>query len=129
MGKKELESNYEHILIIDDEEPICNLTAEMLSRYKYTSICLSTFKSAIDYYKENFDKVDLIIMDYTIPGESPEESITQFKKINPDVKIMVISGYLANDIKNVTKQLEISSAMQKPFDMDDLINEVKRLLG
>ena len=129
MDKEDLNGKGEFILVIDDEEQICNLTAEMLEKFKYIAICKNLFSDAVEYFRDNQHKVKLIIMDYTIPGESAEEAVRRFREINPDVLIIVISGFLAsNDMQDNIKLLNVDLAIQKPFEMVNFIREVKNIL-
>lgn len=118
-----------HILVIDDEQDVCKLTVEMLSKFDYHAVGEHFFSDALEYFKKNFDNISLILMDYTIPGESATDTIELFRSINPNVSIIVMSGYILDD--NIVKEIDslnVDSVIQKPFDMFYLIKKVKDVL-
>jgi DNA-binding response OmpR family regulator len=68
-----------HILVIDDEREICKLTIEMLKKQNYKAVGENFFSTALEYFKKNFNNISLVLMDYTMPGESPIDAIKKFR--------------------------------------------------
>lgn len=128
MDIEQLSGKGELILIVDDEQDICDIAAEMLSKFNYKTTCHYTFDSAIKYFEEHND-VSLIIMDFTIPGESALKTISKFRKINNKIKIMIMSGHLiSDDVNSDIKKLNIDVVIMKPFDLQTFVREVKDVL-
>jgi DNA-binding NtrC family response regulator len=123
-GKKK-----QKILVIDDEIDICKLAVEMLNKQNYDAVGENFFSDGLEYFKKHFDDISLILMDYTIPGESAMNTVESFRAINPNVPIIIMSGYIVDDnIGQEIRSLNIDSVIQKPFDMFYLIKKVQNVI-
>jgi PAS domain S-box-containing protein len=115
------------ILIVDDEEMVLNASAQMLKRLGYTVSKATGGKQAIESYKENKDQLDLVILDMIMPDISGSETFDKMKKINPDVKVLLSSGYSIEGQASEILSRGCSGFIQKPFGMKKLsetINEI-----
>jgi PAS domain S-box-containing protein len=109
-----------HILVIDDEEVVRDVALEILKDLGYTATVCEDGEQAIAYYKDNFQSVDLVITDITMPKLSGYDCFKELKTINPKVKVLVSSGY---SIDGEAKRFINEGAMgfiQKPFDFNRL---------
>jgi len=93
----------------------------------YKVFATSDPKLALDLYRRIFHEVVLVISDIVMPGIDGKELIRQIKVINPDVKVLAVSGYTKyvggkEDIK------DIDGFLQKPFETYYLLAVVKRIL-
>ncbi len=93
----------------------------------YKVFATSDSTVAMDLYRRLFHEVALVITDIVMPGIDGKELIRQIKVINPDVKVLAVSGYTKyvgekEDIK------EIDGFLQKPFESYYLLSVVKRIL-
>jgi YesN/AraC family two-component response regulator len=127
MTKKTDKTN---ILIVDDEESICDLIKTFLeTSYSFQSVAVANNVSTAIGKMVNV-KYDLIIIDQVMPGKLGLEFIDHLKKnkkIN-DYKIILISGYLhERDVVNAI-QLGVKNIVVKPFTKTQLIRQVEHLL-
>jgi len=129
-GTKEatsLGSGKQTLLIVDDEQDILDIMRDSLENQGYKVFASSDSTVAIDIYRRIFNDVALVITDIVMPGIDGRELIRQIKVINPDVKVLAISGYTKyvgekEDIK------DIDGFLQKPFESYYLLSVVKRIL-
>jgi len=92
--KKEFEPSIKgNVLLIDDEEVIREIGKDMLNSLKINCITARDGEEGIEIYKKNRDKIDIIILDIELPGISGEKVFDILKQINPDIKILIASGY------------------------------------
>jgi len=110
----------ENILLVDDEEGPILVEKLMLKELGYKVMTASSGREAIDIYTENMDKVDLIALDMIMPEMNGKVTYEELKKINPDVSVLLVSGYSLN--KHVEELLDsgCKGFIQKPFDIIEL---------
>jgi len=118
----------ETVLVIDDEEVIVDHIKEMLETLGYTVLTMLKGKQAVDLYQRKSNDIDLIILDMIMPEMSGSEVYHQVNKINPDAKVLLASGYTADE-----KALEIlenrnCGFIQKPFDIVHLSHKVREVI-
>ena len=82
---------------------------------------------AIDIYRRIFHEVALVISDIVMPGIDGKELIRQIKTINPDVKVLAVSGY-SRYVAEKEEIKEIDGFLQKPFESYYLLSVVRRIL-
>ncbi|MEI6560830.1 MAG: PAS domain S-box protein [Verrucomicrobiota bacterium] len=121
------------ILVIDDEEVICELINYTLSALGYTVLESRDGKTAIQLYQEAFDAghpFDLVIMDLTIPGGmGGRGAMQELKKINPQVKAIVSSGYTLDPVMCHFEEYGFCGSIAKPFDLVHLEQAVQEALS
>lgn len=112
------------ILIVDDDEIMRNANAEIVEELGYNFILAESGKSAIDKYTNNNSLIDLILMDNIMPGMDGLQTFTEIAKINPDAKVIMISGYSKESVKKRIIGNGVLGFIQKPFSMEELANEI-----
>lgn len=118
----------EAILLIDDETIILDVGKDMLKMLGYKVFLASGGNEAIEIYKENKDKIDLVILDMIMPGMGGGETYKVLKSINPDVKAMLSSGYnISGEAAEIMKQ-GVNDFIQKPFTMTKLSHKIRNIL-
>lgn len=117
----------ELILIVDDEKAICDILSQMLAKSSYTTMCFYDFKSAKDYYKKNYGDIDLVLMDLQLPDIKGEDAIIELLQINPNVKVIILSGYVISSGQDGSI-LGAKRLVQKPVKMTELEQVVREVL-
>ncbi len=126
----ELELNVEEgtIMIIDDETSVRNVLNIYLSKLGYKIITAKDGHEGINKFKELKEKVDLILLDITLPEMSGEDLFQELKRINPKVKILISSGHTIEDIpKGILS--EADGFLNKPYNRTTLVKEMLKVLG
>jgi len=119
---------HETILLIDDEEMIIEVGQELLEELGYTVFVARSGHEAVEIYRQKCDGIDLVIMDMIMPNMGGGETFDRLKKINPESKVLLSSGYSVDG--QATKILErgCDGFIQKPFNMRQLSNKVREIL-
>ena len=121
------------ILVMDDEEVICELVSYTLSALGYTVIESREGNTALRLYQEALtagEPFDLVIMDLTIPGGmGGRETMQKLKNLNPNAKGLVTSGYATDPIMCHFKDFGFCGAIDKPFDLVHLEQAVQKALS
>ena len=118
----------EAILLVDDEAIILDVGEEILDALGYRVFLASGGNEAIEIYKENKDKIALVILDMVMPGMGGGETYKALKSINHDIKVMLSSGYnLGGEAAEIMKQ-GVNDFIQKPFTMTKLSHKIRNIL-
>jgi YesN/AraC family two-component response regulator len=117
------------ILIIDDEPSIQKMLKRLLEKNEYDVIQAANGNEGIKKFKEYTP--DLIITDLIMPEKEGLETIRELKKINPDVKVIAISGGGLNDPKmylDLAAKFGAVKIFSKPVDNDRLLSAIKEVI-
>lgn len=123
------DENYQNILLVDDEESIIILLKEVLMNYDYNVTAYSDSELALAHFKENKNKYDLVITDQTMPKLTGVELSKSILEIQPEISIILCSGYSDSIDKKGAQSIGIKSYMPKPIKNKDLLNTIARLLS
>jgi signal transduction histidine kinase/CheY-like chemotaxis protein len=116
------------ILLIDDEKMIIDVGRELLTELGYEVIPAMSGQEAIDRYKKDQDKIDLVIMDMIMPGMGGGETFDRLKGINSAIKVLLSSGYSINGQATKILQRGCDGFIQKPFTMNQLSQKIHDIL-
>ena len=125
--EKELELPHgsgELVLIVDDEPSIREITKTSLENYNYKAITASDGIEAIALYAEYRDKISIVLTDMLMPSMDGITTIRTLHKINPNVKIIVISGLATSDKMNAAYDLGIKAFLSKPYTAKQLLETI-----
>jgi len=115
------------LLVVDDEQDVLDIMRDSLESNGYKVFATSDSTIALDLYRRIFHEVALVITDMVMPGIDGKELVRQIKLINPDVKVLAVSGY-SKYIGGKDDIREIDGFIQKPFESYNLLSTVKRIL-
>jgi len=116
------------VLMVDDEEIIIDVSIEMLQKLGYKVLKALSGKEAISEYQANSAKIDLVILDLIMPKISGGEVYDKLKEINPQVKVLLSSGYSVDGQATKILKRGCNGFIQKPFNMRDLSRKVNEIL-
>ena len=119
------------ILVMDDEELVRKVTTNMLEFLGCDVLTAKDGKEAISVYRDavgSGSPIDLVIMDLTIPGGmGGEEAVKELLRLDPEARVIVVSGYANDPIMANYRQYGFSGAISKPFEVDDLAGLLESL--
>jgi PAS domain S-box-containing protein len=119
----------ETILFVDDESHIVDAAEDTLNDYGYKVIASTDPVKALDLFTEQHDAISLVITDIAMPQLDGIELIRRMRSIEPDVKIIAISGYKKHvEEKQGVENNESVIFLQKPFEARDLLLAIRRSL-
>ncbi len=118
----------ETILLVDDEDIVIDVARDMLEILGYRVIVAQNGQDAIDIYARQKEGIDMVIQDMVMPGLNGADVFRALKMINPEVKVILASGYIMN--KQIAAVLEqgCRAFMPKPFRLEDLSIKVREVL-
>jgi CheY-like chemotaxis protein len=117
------------VLVIDDEEGIRMVAQRTLERAGLQVITASDGREGLKVFEETKDELSLVILDLTMPHLSGEEVLVKMRQINPDVPVILTSGYNEQEISTRFEGQELAGFIQKPFRPTVLLAMVERVLN
>lgn len=115
------------ILLVEDELAILKLLKRALDRLDYNVIAASSPAEALSQ-AATIDHIDLVITDVIMPSKSGKDVAMEVRQYHPDIKVLFISGYTADVMKDVPDFDKETSFVQKPFNIAELSLKVENLL-
>jgi two-component system, cell cycle sensor histidine kinase and response regulator CckA len=117
------------ILLVDDEEKVLEVAEKLLKAMGYHILTAREGREAIELYKNHQETVDLVLLDIIMPDMKGGEVFDRLKEINPEVSVLLSSGYSIDG--EATRILERGGKgfIQKPFDMEQLSQSIRAILG
>ena len=116
------------ILLVDDEDSVMEVTAQMIERLGYTVIRARSGREAIERFRENYDRVSLVLLDMIMPEMGGGEVFDELKRISRHVKVLLASGYSMQGQAREIINRGCIGFIQKPFNMEDLSSKLRSVL-
>lgn len=118
------------ILTSENINYIIELAAEStLKTLGYDVMTARRGKDALEIYKENRGTIDMVILDMIMPEMSGGKTYDMLKRIDPDVKVLLASGYSINGEAKEILNRGCDGFIQKPFNMKKLSQQIRDILG
>lgn len=125
---EELLKGTETVLLVDDEDMIIDVGKDLLKTLGYKVLLAGGGKKAIQIYEENGNGIDMVILDLIMPEMGGREAYDRLKEINPDIKVLLSSGYSTNVQAMEILERGCNGFIQKPFNMKELSQKVREVL-
>ena len=117
------------ILIIDDEQLILDVGLQMLKGLGYTVLTADNGQTGLEIYAQNQADIDLVILDLIMPKLSGDDVFDQLKVIDPDVKVLLSSGYSVDGHAKKILKRGCDGFIQKPFTLNEISNKIAEILS
>ena len=123
-----------YILLVDDDKDIVYTFDIYLKSIRYSTVSFVNPVEALNYFNKNFTNCILVITDYGMPLMSGLDLIKKIRETdrNYRIKTIVISATVKNNIINYNDNflnLKIDKFLQKPLSLEELKNEIKKLIN
>jgi two-component system cell cycle sensor histidine kinase/response regulator CckA len=117
------------VLLADDEETIRNLGRRMLERWGFEVILAEDGKQAVDQFRAGRGRIKLIILDLTMPHLDGEACYRELRQIDPDVRVILSSGYNEQDVVTRFAGKGLAGFIQKPYTSEELLGKIREALA
>ncbi len=118
----------ETILLVDDEAIIRDMAGDLLRRLGYTVHVAADGLAALERFRELHGEIGAVLLDFAMPRMGGIECLKKLKELQPDIRILVSSGY---DITSELRKLQLQGAwgfIQKPFRFSELAQSIRAVL-
>ena len=113
------------VLVVEDEEQMVRLLKKLLPRAGYRVLAAKDGKEAIELYQQHQAEIDVVLLDLGLPKVTGLDVIPRLKEQNPDVRIIIATGYLQPELKAEILRAGVMDCIHKPY----LVSEVIEKLG
>ncbi|MEW5733512.1 MAG: ATP-binding protein [Thermodesulfobacteriota bacterium] len=124
----ELQRGTEQVILVDDEEHVLATGKEMLKALGYRVVFAGDGTGAVEALWKNPRAADLVILDMIMPGMSGREVFDSIRRIAPNVRVLLSSGYSRDGEATEILESGCDGFIQKPFDLTDLSWKIRDVL-
>jgi two-component system cell cycle sensor histidine kinase/response regulator CckA len=117
------------VLVVDDEEMALYVEVLMLERIGYNTLQATSSAEACQLYRNEKDNIDLVVLDMILPDENGAATYKVLRKINPDIKVLVSTGYGTDENVQQILNDRQNGLIQKPFKFKQFTSKVETILS
>jgi two-component system cell cycle sensor histidine kinase/response regulator CckA len=128
MVSGEIQGGTETIFLVDDESTILEVMEKALTLSGYKVILAQGGEEAVEVYKKEKDRIDLVLLDMIMPGMSGGKVFDLLREMNPGVKVILSSGYSMGGEASKILARGCKGFMQKPFGIKELSQKIREVL-
>ena len=118
----------ETVLLVDDEEMIIDVGAQILQKLGYEVLTARRGKEAIEIYRQYRQQVAVVILDLIMPQMSGRETYDRLKEVDPQVKVLLSSGYSLDGQATEILKRGCDGFIQKPFSMEEMSQKLRQII-
>jgi len=112
------------VLIVDDEDLVLSVAQKGLQGAGFTVMTVRDGKAALDLFRKEKDRIDVVLLDLTMPKLGGAEVFEEMRRIHPDVRVIVTSGYNEQDVTSQISGRGFAGFIQKPYGHQALVDKV-----
>ena len=116
------------VLLVDDEEIVIGVGKQMLEKLGFSVLTATSGKDAIDIYRNNKDRIGLVVMDMIMPGMGAGDTYDELQVIDPAIRVLLASGYGVDQQTSEILNRGCKGFIQKPFNMQVLSEKIGEAL-
>jgi len=117
------------VLLVDDEPDVLGVTTAMLETMGFTVVSADSGREALDLFRSDFSRFDLVILDMIMPEMSGGELLDRIKTVDPDANVLLASGYAIEGQASELLKRGCAGFIQKPFSFKDLSAKLQQIIG
>jgi two-component system cell cycle sensor histidine kinase/response regulator CckA len=123
MSAMQISNNHAHrtVLVVEDERLMRRLLERVLCNDDTSVLFAADGEEAVDIYRDHKWEISVVLLDLGLPKLSGWEVFKNIKQQNPDVRVIVASGYLDPDIKNRMHDAGVQYFIEKPYKLNELV--------
>lgn len=118
----------ESILIVDDEDTILDIATTILTRFGYQTLTSPSGEEALELFRKMEKKIDLVLLDLSLPGMDGYECLEAMAQLRPTAKIIITSGYATDNSQRDAVNAGAAGFLPKPFQMNSLLETIRTIL-
>lgn len=126
---RKIKKGHGNILFVDDEEEITFMGKRMLESLGYMVDIRTDGNAALQEFKKNPDKYDLLVTDQAMPRMPGTELIGMLREIRPDLKTIIITGYYDSIPRSDIERLNIEDIISKPLILSEFSELIRKVLS
>jgi CheY-like chemotaxis protein len=117
------------VLVVDDDESVRTVAARLLERMGFTVVLAADGREGVARFAEDPARFGLVLLDLTMPHLDGEETFRQLRHLRPGVRVILTSGFSHQEVITRFAGKGLAGFVQKPFEAETLMAEVRKVLG
>jgi CheY-like chemotaxis protein len=117
------------VLLVDDEAAVLEVGKELLEAMGYRVFAASDGSEAVEIYRRNQEDIDIVALDMIMPGMGGGEVFDRLREIDPNVKVLLSSGYAIDGEASKILERGCNGFIQKPFHMKELSEKMSEIIN
>lgn len=127
--EKEIFAGEGLILVIDDEPIMRKIAMKILEKAGYNLIFAEDGEEGIELFRKRHQDLEMVLLDMQMPKKSGQETYIEMRKINPEVKVLLASGFQRDERVEAILRLGVHGFIEKPYTFGQLVNAVQSVIG
>jgi len=117
------------VLVVDDEAMVRAVIRELLADTGLNVLVAANGEEALALFESRAEEISAVLVDVNMPGMSGEELLGRLRAVDPDVRVVLSSGFRSNAIARLVASEPQVGFVAKPFDLEQLIGTLREALG
>jgi CheY-like chemotaxis protein len=117
------------ILVVDDSDIVRNVTRGVLEKFGYQVVLAENGEQCVELFSQRPDAFSMVLLDLTMPVMNGEEALGYLLRLNPNAKVLIVSGYDKDEAMRKFGDFKIAGFLQKPFRAARLIQKILEVLN
>jgi CheY-like chemotaxis protein len=116
------------VLVVDDEKSVLKICVTMVKLCGFKAITASDGAEAVRRFRQHNNEIDLVLMDLTMPNMDGLAAMLELRRIKPDLKIILSSGFNEQELDERIRDQNPSGFIRKPYSVNSLKTELQRVM-
>jgi len=116
------------ILLVEDEKNMLDLLEKTLARDGYQVLAAADGETALNIYRRSKEAIDVVLLDIGLPKVAGFDVLRKIKNENPDVKVVIASGYLEPKLRSEIDRAGVKHFLSKPYRPDEVVRTLQSLI-
>ena len=116
------------VLIVENEQFVLRLLEKVLSEGGYQVLLAADGQEAIETYCRHKTEIDVVLLDVGLPKVDGASVFYKMKSENPDVRVIIVSGFLEPELRTKMQQAGVQHFIDKPYMLDQLVETIQSLI-
>ena len=116
------------MLLVDDEQLIIDVGTQLLERLGYQVITADSGRMAVELFGRHRQQIDVVILDMIMPDMNGSQTFDELKALQPDIKVILSSGYSLDGEASQILQRGCAAFIQKPYALENLSRQLQAVL-
>jgi two-component system cell cycle sensor histidine kinase/response regulator CckA len=116
------------VLVAEDEEAMARLLEKILTEHGYQVLVARDGEEAVELYNHHGQEVDVVLLDIGLPKMAGWDVVAKIREKNPNVNVVVASGYIEPAVKSKMYQLGVKDFIYKPYIPEHIVDALQALI-